>query len=133
MRNDRFHILHTNVSSFPHAESKHLSLSLTQRALFKHGHCQHVTQLTPQGASGASQRNTLSSCGTHREGLMPRCHCQYIRTTMMFPYKYFMLYAASKTESQCATGRGNLRSITLKGSRLKVNEKKSLDAPRHEG
>lgn len=110
-----------------------VSLSLTLRALFKHGHCQPVAQPVLHGASGASERNTLSSCGTHREALIPCCHCQYIWTMMMFPHKYFMLFAASKTDSQCMTGRGNLRSITLKGSRLKVNDEKSLDAPSHEG
>lgn len=31
----------TNMSSFPLAESTHLSLSLTLTALFKRGHCQH--------------------------------------------------------------------------------------------
>lgn len=123
----------TNVSSFPRTESNHFSLFLTLSALFKRGHCQHAAQLMLHRASGASQRNTLSSCGTHREALMPCCHCQYIWTVMMFPQKYFMLYAASKTGSRCMNGRGNLRSITLKGSQRKVNERRSPDAPCHEG
>lgn len=89
-------------------------------------------QLMVHRASGASERNTLSSCGTNREALMPHCHCQYIRTMMMFPHKYFMLYAASKTHSVWMEEETCVLSL-LKGSWLKVNEKKSLDAPYHEG
>lgn len=80
-------------------------------------------------ASGASERNTLSSCGTNRETLMPRCHCQYIQTMMMFPHKYL---AASKTHSVWMEEETCVVSL-LKGSRLKVNEEKSLDAPDQEG
>lgn len=40
-------------------------------------------------ASGASQRNTLSSCGTHRKALMPRCHCQYSWSRDDVPTKIF--------------------------------------------
>lgn len=59
------------------------------------GCCQLVTQSMPCRTSGASERNTLSSCGTHREALMPCCHCQYIWTMMMFPHKYFRLHTAT--------------------------------------
>lgn len=89
-------------------------------------------QLMVRRASGASKRNTLSSCGTNREALMPRCHCQYIQTMMMFPHKYFMLNIASKTHTAWMEEETCVLSL-LKGSRLKVNENKSLDANHHEG
>lgn len=51
---------------------------------------------------------------------------------MMFPHKYSMFNAASKTHSVWMEEETCVQSL-LKGSRLKVNEKKSLDAPHHEG
>ena len=107
-------------------------------ALFKDDHCQHKHEVALlisswfTGASGASESTTLSSCGTNREALMPRCHHQYIRTVMMFPHKYFTL-SCSIQDSQCMMEEETCVLSLLIGSWLKVNEKKSLDARHHEG
>lgn len=85
-------------------------------------------QLAVDGASGADLRNTLSSCGTNSDTLMPWCHWQYVCTMMMFPHKYFMLWSASKTHSARAEEETCVLSLS-NGSRPKVNEKKSFDAP----
>lgn len=137
LTNDHSHFLHRDISSFPLTESNHLIVSDTEGfiqtwPLSARTRGRSFDQLMVHRASGASERNTLSSCGTNREALMPCCHCQYILTMMMFPHKYFMLYAASKTHSAWMEEETCVLSL-LKASRLKVNEKKSLDAPHHEG
>lgn len=128
----------TNASSFHLTESNHRSLSLTLRALFKTGHCQHkheVTLLISSWFTGslAPAKETPSHLVAQiGKPLMPRCHCQYIQTMMMFPHKYFMSYTASKTHSAWMEEETCILSL-LKGSQLKVNKKKSLDEPHHEG
>lgn len=76
-------------------------------------------QLMVHRAPGASERNSLSSCGTNSDGLMPCCHCQFIQTVMMFPNKYFTLYLCIQ-DSQCLSRRGNLCFITLKTLQAKT-------------
>lgn len=137
LTNDYSHFLHTSVSSFPLAEFNHLSLSLTLRALFKHGHCQHeheVAHLTGSWFTGplAPAWETPS----HLVAQIGKSLCPVAITNIFEPWW------CSHTNISCCAQHPRLTVFewkrkpafyhSSKAVGLKVNQKRSLDAPDHE-